>query len=458
MTQLQTPSRPAALPGLPDAAWDPVPAIESLQIDAGNLARDMAAELLERVPEFRNVDDRDVLFMEVQACCRANINEVLQLLQNGWSREAEIHIPRAAHAFTVSIVHRRIAVGSLLRAYRIGHNHLWNALSERADVLFERKPETTQMLGAVSSMLFDYIDGVSEAHAAIHDAERERWSRSADALRMETITELLDGSSMDAGSASQRLGYDLRTEHIAFIVAANPARAVDTTTAALMRTANAIGRTGGALGALSVPVGTSVVWGWISPGPGGAADLLRNLETYCPPDGHSVAIGRIRGGTTGFRVSHQEARHAAAFVAPGTRSTTSYQHVELVSLLVEDRERAHRFVRDQLGKLASSDESAIDLRDTVLAFLDLGGSYVAAANTQYLHKNTVYTRVRRAERILGRAIAPGDTALHTALALCTALPDLTHSEFTQNGDGADEPGTITSSRIAGAKRGHLHTA
>ena len=58
-----------------------------------------------------------------------------------------------------------------------------------------------------------------------------------------------------------------------------------------------------------------------------------------------------------------------------------------------------------LASLATDDEHHARLRDTLLVFLQTGGSYKATAERLVLHKNTVQYRIRRAEESLGRPVA-----------------------------------------------------
>jgi DNA-binding PucR family transcriptional regulator len=60
------------------------------------------------------------------------------------------------------------------------------------------------------------------------------------------------------------------------------------------------------------------------------------------------------------------------------------------------------WVATTLGGLATDDEQHARLRETLLLFLQLGGSYKTTAERLMLHKNTVQYRIRRAEESLGR--------------------------------------------------------
>jgi hypothetical protein len=146
------------------------------------------------------------------------------------------------------------------------------------------------------------------------------------------------------------------------------------------------------------------------------------LERYEPPPGVLVAFGRPGEGIAGFRRSHAEVLQAArvASLAGGT-AVTSYDRVELVSLLACDLARAREFVAAQLGPLASTTEPAERVRETVLAFLRFGGSATRVAKELYVHQNTVVYRVKRAEEMLGRKISERPIELTCALTLASML-------------------------------------
>jgi DNA-binding PucR family transcriptional regulator len=148
------------------------------------------------------------------------------------------------------------------------------------------------------------------------------------------------------------------------------------------------------------------------------------LESYEPPAGVLVAFGKPSQGVMGFRASHTEAVQAARIhsMAPGAMpSVTSYASVELVSLLASDLPRARAFVAGQLGPLASTEEAAGRLRETVLAFLISGGSPTRVAKDLFIHQNTVAYRVKQAEEILGHEVARSPVELTCALTLASAL-------------------------------------
>jgi DNA-binding PucR family transcriptional regulator len=68
-----------------------------------------------------------------------------------------------------------------------------------------------------------------------------------------------------------------------------------------------------------------------------------------------------------------------------------------------------------LGGLATDDEHHARLRDTLLVFLQTGGSYKTTAERLMLHKNTVQYRIRKAEESLGRPVGENQHNMELAL-------------------------------------------
>jgi DNA-binding PucR family transcriptional regulator len=72
-------------------------------------------------------------------------------------------------------------------------------------------------------------------------------------------------------------------------------------------------------------------------------------------------------------------------------------------------------VLSTLAGLAEEDEHHARLRETLLVFLQTGGSYKATAEQLMLHKNTVQYRIRKARESLGRPM--GESRYEVELAL-----------------------------------------
>jgi hypothetical protein len=383
----------------------------------------MAVLLHEKIPELAAVPEERRLFEETERSCVANVVEILRIL-TGELEPQDAVLPPAAHSYVASAVHRRIPLAALLRAYRVGQNHLWNEFVERTQQVGGNAPAALRWLADVGNLLFEYIDRISGLLAEVYEDERALWVRSASAVRADTVHEILEGApDLDVGVASNRLGYDLRGRHVAFVVV----RDGDDSSGSgrLDAAADAVARLLGGGDPLLLPIGATALWAWTAVGDLDDQELLRRCADHEPPAGVLLAVGHTGIGVAGFRVSHTEAQQAAVLreLLGRPERVTAYGAVELLSLLTADVERSVRFVLRRLGPLAERSTTAASLRETALAYLEHGGSHLAAAHATHLHKNTVYTRIRRAERVLGTPIVPGDAGLQNALHLAAALPD-----------------------------------
>jgi DNA-binding PucR family transcriptional regulator len=378
------------------------------------LARGMAEHLYAAIPELAAIEDDD-LRTELLASTEANIGQVLRLLAHGASTD-DVVVPHEALKFLRGNVRRGIPLPALLRSYRLGHAWMWEHWSQELQERVEDSGELAAGQDQSSAFMFAYIDKVSDILVEEFGTERDRMMRGASQLRAETVRAILAGEPVDEEVASRRLGYKLRRHHVALRIACagSEVRGLE----------RAVGEAAAALGQgepLVVASGAArfdVWWGSFD------APATDPLERYEPPPGVRVAFGRPGEGIAGFRISHAEALQAARIgsLAPDEgAAVTSYANVELVTLLAGDLPRARAFVAGQLGPLASTDEPAERLRDTVLAFLVSGGSATRVAKELYVHQNTVSYRVKRAEELLGRKVSERPLELSCALTLAAVL-------------------------------------
>jgi DNA-binding PucR family transcriptional regulator len=141
-------------------------------------------------------------------------------------------------------------------------------------------------------------------------------------------------------------------------------------------------------------------------------------------EGVRAAVGEPFAGADGFRRSHKVARDVARVArlsGDPAPAVLDWDAVGLVALMTTDLEGARSFVKRELGGLGTAD--AVDLRDTVRAFLAHRGSHAAAARELYVHRNTVAYRLSQAEELLGHPIADRELELRVALEAAAALGD-----------------------------------
>lgn len=397
--------------------------VSDLVPDSPVIGAGMATHIHERIPEFTGYADESVLLGATEASCTANIDQILRMLGSGAHPHALV-VPEAAVDYAQSLVHRRTPLATLLRSYRLGHGYFLNVANARLRTGISDEQVLVRSLEAASNFTFEYIDTISDRLVEAYHVERDRWVRTAAAVRAETVRNIIDGALADERTASSRLGYELRRSHVALILSGGAADAAPGGVASLERAAIEAAALIGCGDPLMVPAGSATLWAWCGTFKPPAPGALAQLEAHVPAGGVRMAVGRPSWGLEGFRVSHQEAGHAARFWelgAASTGGTTSYRNVEVISLLAADIDRARRFVLAELGPLGERSDAAARMRTTLLGFLAHGCSHVRAAQELHMHQNTVYNRVRRAEEMLGTSVTERRVELQTALMLAETL-------------------------------------
>jgi DNA-binding PucR family transcriptional regulator len=376
-----------------DATWQAVLASELTEQGAGRLA-DVAVAALEReMPLLRADGDlRDL----ARSSTVANLLLVADIAA-GAVALAEAAPPSQSVAFARELARRNVPMSELARTYRVVQHEMWRVGVAR---IRERIADPDAVAAAVESLTdATFATGEVLMSTALerYSAERDRWVRSADAVRRETVEAVLDGGPVDADAASARLRYDLRREHLGFVVWSTGNDA-ESAAAAI-----------GGPGALLIPLRAGVTAGWCHP------DALDDAALAAAPH---VALGTPGAGIDGFRSTHREAIEAervgrlASLDGP-----VRYADVALTALLTNDLPQARAFAARELGGLAGDDGR---IAETILAVLETQGSPRHAAQRLGVHENTVAKRVKAAEALLGHPIDERPAELHAALLIARA--------------------------------------
>jgi len=244
----------------------------------------------------------------------------------------------------------------------------------------------------------------TEEMVAAYTQERENWLRNRSAARTARIRDLLSGQRIDVSAAEATLGYRLRQYHVGLVCwagdAAGPADEISRLEHAIRHVA-AQAACGGE--PVFLPRDESSAWAWL---PLGIRDTFEGAASTADVDGDIYfAFGDAAHGTAGFRLTHRQAIAAQAVAlaagSPPPRAV-AFSEVAPVAMMLGSADLLRAWVLTTLAGLAADDEHHARLRDTLLVFLQTGGSYKATAERLVLHKNTVQYRIRKAEESLGR--------------------------------------------------------
>ncbi len=397
------------------------------------LATDLHVEFIESIPELRG----DAMIVELlRASAESNVETLLHLIQHAIPMKG-IEPPPAAVAYAQRLAQRGTSSNALVRAYRLGQRRVVDlAFTEIA-----RQESDPAVAYAAAQLLhnlaFSYIDQVSEKVVAVYESERESWLANRNTVRAAMLASLLDGDQrIDLAVAENALGYRLRQNHLGVLLWDDDHGSTTTALRSLEAVASAIGdAVGGAGPALFIPQDRSLGWAWIPLGHGTIEVDITGVQRQVALGGSSVrvALGGVGSAVSGFRSTHLEAARAqtvATIAGERAAIVTSYDEpgVRAAALLAGDIASARDLVSQALGQLATDNDAAERLRDTLLVFLGQGGSYQAAGELLHVHRNTVKYRVDRAIELRGRPLDDDRFNLELALIACrwlgrAVLPD-----------------------------------
>ena len=368
------------------------------------VSADVYEVVLREIPELR--DDKPVLAL-LSSSVHSNVGTCLQILQHQIELSA-VNAPAASLEYARRRAQRGTPLTALLRAYRLGHT----CFSDWVLVELARQADDAGMITAatlfMSKIVAGYVDQTSEEIVAAYTHEREHWLRHRSAARAARIRDLLSGGRVNVSATEATLGYRLRQYHVGLVCWAGDATvAVDNVTRLEHAISQVAAKVVGAGDPVFLPRDEASAWAWLPLGIRDRFDAAAASTASADADIH-FAFGDAVKGVTGFRLTHRQALAAQAVaLAAGSPppQVVTFSEVAPVAMMLGSPDLLRAWVLATLGGLATDDESHARLRDTLLAFLQSGGSYKTTAEQLLLHKNTVQYRIRKAEESLGRPTA-----------------------------------------------------
>jgi DNA-binding PucR family transcriptional regulator len=384
-----------------------------------NASREIAEAVLREFPQLR--DDAE-LRATTYAGSDSNVRQIIEILRAG-ADPSEAGPPPTAIEHAHEYVRRGVPVDILLRAYQVGQASFIHALSAAVREALDDPDEVAEVLEKVVAATLAYINAVIGDLIKRYAQERDRWVRSAAAVRAQTVRALLAGEPIDVEAAEQRLGYSLRRAHLGFVVWSRPRSESIDDIRALERAASDFAARLGGSGRLLVPFGPQLIAGWVGGFEQEAPHTLPQIDVDAAPEARG-AIGSRGSGVDGFARSHREAmqaRRIAELVGRRPGSVVAYDDVALTALASADLEHARDFVCRELGPLAGDDDDILRLSGTLRVFLEERSSPLRTAERLGVHANTVANRIRAAQELLGEPIEDRVSELLVALRLAPAV-------------------------------------
>src|ERR1700733_800676 len=149
---------------------------------------------------------------ELRASTYASTDSVLRLivdLTRSRRSPREAVPPPVAVDYAWEFVRRGLPLDSLLRAYHIGQATFFRRWSEKARADIDDPDELARAIELGADWTFEYVEALSGELVRGYGEERERWVRSAAAVRAQVVDSVLGGETIDVEQASRRLGYEL---------------------------------------------------------------------------------------------------------------------------------------------------------------------------------------------------------------------------------------------------------
>ncbi len=387
--------------------------------DASSVIR---SSLEDQIPELNG----DARLMELLgASVEGNVHTVLHALRYDIAVE-RVEAPTSALEYARRLAQQGVPVNALVRAYRLGQRRMNELVFAELRAIDIPEPTRVAVIEAITAILFEYIDWMSQQVVAIYEDERERWLENQNSLRALRVREVLAAhKTIDVDAATTSIRYPLRWHHVGLVLWYPDVGAEGDELARLQRFLRELAESAAAAAApLFVAADRTCGWGWL-PYRASADDAPAAVRQFAlsRPDAPSVAIGTMADGVEGFRQSHREAEAARGVSVTAKRPeptviSASDPGLSVVARLGGDVAETRDWVATVLGDLAIDNENDGRLRDTLRVFLGCGSSYKVAADELNLHFNSVKYRVGRAVARRGREIGSDRLDVELALLAC----------------------------------------
>ena len=378
--------------------------------------------LEDQIPELRG----DAALVELLGTSvEGNIDTILHALRYDIAVE-RVEAPTAALEYARRLAQRGVPVNALVRAYRLGQRQINEVVFAELRVIDIPEAMRVEVIEAITSTLFEYIDWMSQQVVAVYEDERERWLENQNSLRGLRVREVLTANkTIDMDAAITSIRYPLRWHHLALVMWYPDPGAEGDELARLQKFLRELGEAAGAAGnPLFVAADRSCGWGWLAYR-ALVADAVVKVRRFAQtrPNSPNVAIGTMAGGVDGFRRSHREAETARSVAVIAKRPeptviSATDPGLSVVARLGADVVGTCDWVATVLGDLATDNENDARLRETLRLFLGCGSSYKTAAEELNLHFNSVKYRVGRAVGRRGREISSDRLDVELALLAC----------------------------------------
>ena len=129
----------------------------------------------------------------------------------------KVELPTAAVEHARRLAQRGMTVNALVRAYRLGHKAVLDAVLDEIRASDLEPPLSLAVFSQISEVTFGYIDWITQQVVSTYQSERDRWMENQNSLRALRVRELLDGADLDIDAVTTAIRYPLRRTHLAVV-------------------------------------------------------------------------------------------------------------------------------------------------------------------------------------------------------------------------------------------------
>ena len=250
----------------------------------------------------------------------------------------KVELPTAALEHARRLAQRGVTVNALVRAYRLGHKALLDAVLDEIRVSDMEPPLSIAVFRQISEVTFGYIDWITQQVVDTYQGEHDRWMENRNSLRVLRVHELLDGADLDVDEVTTAIRYPLRRTHVGVVVWRDEEDGRDDLTSMERFVDQLAEMVGARESALYISVDRMTGWAWIPLLSGDAADVVSRIRAFC------VSRTSVPWIAVGNPLA--ECRGIPAFASAGARSPRGGDRVGL------ERAQGHRCKRPWLAAAA----------------------------------------------------------------------------------------------------------
>lgn len=290
-----------------------------------------------------------------------------------------------------------VELATVLRRYSAGYVLISDFLVEEVERAGYGGTELQRLLRSQGT-----LDRMLAAVSEEHGKETSQRQTSAEERRVERIERLLGGELVDTAE----LEYNIEGHHLALLIAGPGVAPALRELAASMdcRLLTACREEG-------------ILWAWL----GSRRELdPEDLKRHLPatwPDGSTLAIGESGTGLVGWRFSYRQAKAAFSVAQRSHEFLVRYADVALLASVLQDDLLATSLRQLYLAPLEAERDGGKVAKETLGAYYAAERNVSSAAARLGVNRNTVTSRLRAIEGIIGRPLSFCGAELEVALCL-----------------------------------------